>query len=274
MAGGSTVSGRGKLAGLALVTLLALSGCASVPPSLPAPPVRPNGGVLWRLIDTGCVPDQLQRQDPAPCTVVSIANGRANGFAVLKDREGVAQYLLMPTRKITGIEDPAILAAGAPNYFAEAWNARHLTETKLGRPVMADEMSIAVNSIYGRTQDQLHLHIDCLSADVHKALQTDAGRIGPKWSRHPFVLAGQPYWIRRIKTGSLDRTNPFNLLAATMPGARRQMGAWTLVLTGATGQAADLFLIAGRAQPAAGDNGSGESLQDHSCGAHQSAVGG
>ncbi|MET0331942.1 MAG: CDP-diacylglycerol diphosphatase, partial [Dyella sp.] len=49
------------------------------------------------------------------------AGGGLNGYAILKDHHGPAQYLLIPTARITGIESPLLLRAGAPNYFAAAW---------------------------------------------------------------------------------------------------------------------------------------------------------
>ena len=43
--------------------------------------------------------------------LVDITNGVEKGFAVLKDKTGVAQFLLIPTARIGGIEDPALLGA-------------------------------------------------------------------------------------------------------------------------------------------------------------------
>ena len=115
---------------------LLLAGCASQGPSLPAPPVHRNGQALWQIIHDQCVPDQRAHGDPAHCALVSLRDGEAHGFVVLKDRNGVAQHLVMPTAKITGIEDPALLAPDAANYFAAAWNARRGV-TASARPLSA-----------------------------------------------------------------------------------------------------------------------------------------
>src|SRR5579862_3386695 len=104
-----------------LALALALVGCASPAPPMPSPPIHPNGQALWRIVRDQCVADQLTHNTPAPCEVVSIASGEARGFVVLKDRNGATQFLLLPTAKITGIEDPAILEPDAVNYFAKAW---------------------------------------------------------------------------------------------------------------------------------------------------------
>ncbi|XLM23387.1 CDP-diacylglycerol diphosphatase, partial [Chromobacterium piscinae] len=46
------------------------------------------------------------------------------GVAVLKDRNGALQYLLIPTEKVSGIESPRLLGDDAPAYWREAWQAR------------------------------------------------------------------------------------------------------------------------------------------------------
>jgi CDP-diacylglycerol pyrophosphatase len=127
---------------------------------------------------------------------------------------------------------------------------------------------VAVNSLYGRTQDLLHLHVDCLRVDVRDELRRSGPRIGYAWSRrHTLTLAGQPYHVIRIDGEDIAGLDPFRRLAEGMGVPRGQMGAWTLVLAGATfeGGKPGFFLAAGRADPARGDNGSGEDLQDHDC---------
>lgn len=261
---------RRSLAALALLASL-LAGCAAQVPTqglMPPPPVHRNGLALWVIISTLCVPGQMQRGGPAPCSVVSLDGGQEKGIVLLKDRAGVAQYLLMPTARVTGIEDPKLLAPGVTNYFERAWEERGLVSAKLGRPLPRDETSIAVNSIYGRSQDQLHLHIDCLDAAIRGQLQAVGRQIGPKWSKTPIRLGRHAYWARRLDGDTL-RVDPFRLLADTMPGARGEMGAWTLVLVGETGPAGrpGFYLLANRADPAHGEPASGEVLQDHACGA-------
>ena len=247
--------------------VLLLAACMSAGPALPPAPVRPNGLLLWGLVHDRCVPDQRDHGAPAPCVQVSLREGEANGFVVLKDRAGVAQHLLLPTARITGIEDPAVLRPGAPNYFAAAWQARHFVEDRLGRPLGRDQLSIAVNSIYGRSQDQLHLHIDCLDRSVAAALRTAVVPEAARWSELPVPLKGRSYRIRWIAADRLAATNPFKLLAATQPGAEARMGAWTLALVGAARPDGRLgfYLLADRFDPAKHDPASAEDLQDHAC---------
>jgi CDP-diacylglycerol pyrophosphatase len=250
---------------LAALAALLVAGCVSATVSLPPPPTHAGGQALWRIIHDQCLPDERDHQDPAPCALVRLKDGEAHGYVVLKDRAGIAQHLLMPTAKITGIEDPQILQPDAANYFARAWDERRFVEQRLGHPLDRTQLSIAVNSVYGRSQDQLHLHIDCVDAGVAAALRgADVPRTG---AGRPIALKGRAYRVRWLAADQLERTNPFKLLAHTVPGARRDMGAWTLALVGGVGRNGEpgFYLLADRADPAKGDRGSAEELQDHAC---------
>jgi CDP-diacylglycerol pyrophosphatase len=250
------------------LTPLVLAACASVQPSLPPPPVRPNGGALWGIINTQCLPGERERHDPSPCAKASLDGGQAHGFVLLKDREGVAQFLLMPTARITGIEDPAVLAADAANYFDKAWGERQVVSQRLGRPLGRTGLSVAVNSVYGRSQDQLHLHIDCVDKDVAAALRPLALPHDAAWSAHRVTLKGHSYRVRWLADDALAADNPFRLLEQSFPRAGGEMGAWTIALIGAVGPGGEpgFYLLADRVDPAAGDRASAEELQDHSCG--------
>jgi CDP-diacylglycerol pyrophosphatase len=264
-----------RLAPMAALALLC--GCAaattSAPPpttpvaALPPPPVHPHGEVLWGIVHDKCVPDQMVHGDPAPCARVALLNDGRSGFVVLKDKDGVAQHLLMPTDKITGIEDPQVLAPNAPNYFAEAWIARAYVEERLNGRLPRDQIGVAVNSIYGRSQDLLHLHVDCLSLSVRDELRADAPGIDRRWSRRPMAIGSHAYFVRRIDGDDLSTVNPFQLLAHDLPGAAKDMGAWTLAMVGETGPDGQpgFYLLAERADPAKGEDASSEVIQDHEC---------
>src|ERR1700723_3475452 len=95
----------------------------------------------------------------------SRARGVDKGFVVLKDITGIAQFLLIPTARISGIEDPEILDPQATNYWDAAWRARYFVDERLPTSLPRDAVSLAINSSVGRTQDQLHIHIDCIRPD-------------------------------------------------------------------------------------------------------------
>lgn len=235
---------------LAVSILLASNGLAHADPE-----------VLWRIVNDQCVPHQRTIDDPAPCALVN----QDSGFALLKDIDGAAQYLLIPTERISGIESPVLLAPDATDYFAAAWQSRSLVEDRLGRTVSRDWLSLAVNSEFARSQNQLHIHIDCLRADVHETLTGHIADIGPVWAPFPVPLAGDVYSAIAVAGEDLGATNPFRLLADGVPGARADMGRRTLVVVGAVlGDGRPGFIVlAGLVDPATGDTGGGEAVQDH-----------
>jgi CDP-diacylglycerol pyrophosphatase len=215
---------------------------------------------LWHIVHDRCVPDEQAHHDPVPCAEVDLTGG----YAVLKDRVGNTQFLLIPTARVGGIEDKVVLAPDAPNYFADAWQARRFVDQRAGHDLPRDDIALAINSVYGRTQDQLHIHIDCIRPDVRAALTQYHAAIGRHWIEFPVLLAGHRYRAMRLDQPQLGATNPFQLLAASVPQA--QMGTHTLVLVGAVFAGKPGFiLLDDRANLAAGDTGSGELLQDHSC---------
>lgn len=209
------------------------------------------------MVHDQCVPGQLRNGDPAPCAEVDVSAGEGRGYVVLKDSEGPDQFLLIPTARVTGIEDPAVRGPGAPNYFEEAWAARVYTEVDAGGALPRDWVSLAVNSVPARTQDQLHIHIDCLSADVHRALTESAGTIGPVWAPLPVPLAGDVY--QAIRIDALDSVNPFALAVDSSDAALS-----TVVVVGAGTPEHPGFVVLRRtAPPGSDDPAAGENLQDH-----------
>ena len=220
---------------------------------------------LWKIISEKCLPNEQQHGQPGPCAVVDQKNGVAKGYVVLKDREGDTQYLVMPTAKITGIEDPQVIAPGAANYFADAWLQRHYTVDAAKAALPRDVLSLAVNSTSGRSQNQLHIHIDCVRADVRDTVQRQLASIGDKWAPLAEPLAAHPYMAMRVVGEDLGNNNPFTLLADS--GARASMGSHTLVVLGVTlpGGQPGFVILADQANPATGDRASGEELQDHNC---------
>ena len=241
----------------ALAALALLAACA-------APAHRTDRNVLWRIVHGQCVPHQAAFGFPAPCLAV---HPRA-GYALLKDRNGATQVLLIPTARVTGIEDKAVRAPGAPDYLALAWADRGVVEALAGRALPRRDVALAVNSIAGRTQDQLHIHIDCLRRSVRDALAARSGGLDMGWREFPVPLAGARYLARVVEGTTLAGVNPFALLADQVPGAAEAMGQWTLVVAAAR-LAPDgrpgFVLLAGHTDPKTGDRGAGEEMQDHAC---------
>jgi CDP-diacylglycerol pyrophosphatase len=223
---------------------------------------------LWKLIHRGCVPAaKRDRFPPMPCTEVDASRDGSDGYVVFKDRAGRYQYLVLPTARITGIESHELLAIDAPNYFADAWTARLYVEAALHAPQPRDVISLVVNSAYGRTQNQLHIHVDCIRPDVHAALRRLLPMISSTWqpleaSLPPNGHRYQAMWIG----GRTLHANPFKLLASALP-AGDEMARHSLILVGAysPGGKPGFILLSGHVDPASHDRGNGDALQDLGC---------
>lgn len=206
------------------------------------------------------MPDQALTGLPAPCLEVNAAAG----YAVVPDPKKPLHLLLVPTRRLTGIEDPALLQPGTPNYWEQAWIARRHLEARLKRRLPREAVGLAVNAIAGRSQEQLHIHISCIRPEVSRELEALGGAIGPWWSAQP--IRGWPWRVRSLSGSDLSVADPFRLLAKADPGAQAHMGELTLVVVGARLPQGDGFYLLSRATDPSGDSpGHGELLLDESC---------
>lgn len=244
----ATVRSDLALAALAFCCALFLAG---------GPPAKaaddPNA--LWHIVHEQCLPHQAQFGTPLPCAAVD----EAAGYAILKDRNGISQFLLIATARVSGIEDPAILAADAPNYWLPAWDATRLVQALLGRALPRESLSLAINSAPRRTQNQLHIHVDCVSVEVRDTLRAHGTDIGGDWAPFAVSFAGHAYRAMRAQTLGQPGATPFHLVAK-LPEAHAGMGEESLVVVGAgfSNGESGFYLLETRAGP-------GEELQDHGC---------
>lgn len=236
------VAARALALCLAIVVVVARPAMAADDPS-----------ALWRIVREQCVPHQARFGTASPCAAVN----EAEGYAVLKDRNGASQFLLIATARVSGLEDSAALSPDAPNYWLRAWDATRFVQALLGRALPRESLSLALNSARRRSQDQLHIHVDCVKAEVRDALRAHGDEIGAEWAPVPVPLAGHAY--RAMRVGSLDGRggSPFQLVAR-LPEARADLSAESLVVVGAVldnGEPGFCLLET--------HEGHGEDLQDH-----------
>jgi CDP-diacylglycerol pyrophosphatase len=221
----------------------------------------PDAGrdALRQIVQNQCVVDWQQNHDPAPCERVFLADSKTDnsGYAVLADRKGGAHYLLIPVQTMRGIDSGELLDPDTPNYFAESWHARDLLSKFVGHNVPRTAIGLAVNKAQSRSQDQFHIHIECLRQDVVDSLRTLAERVTDVWS--PVSIGGSPYEALRITGEDLDGANPFELLANLKPEARHHLGDYTLVVAGMQFKTSPGFIVL------SGTGQTGELLLDASC---------
>jgi CDP-diacylglycerol pyrophosphatase len=214
---------------------------------------------LWKVVGVQCVDNQRSSGKPAPCTRVDFQRR----YALLKDINGRAQYLLIPTDRVSGIEAPEILYAGSPEYWQYAWNAGPYVDARLGTTLAANQLGLEINSTTRRSQNQFHIHIDCMRQDVSAALA--AHRDDPPGAFSPIVLDGHRFSVMRV-TSLVDDSNPFRVVARSL-GPQQQMRDQTILVTGAGPDAArDGWLIVHSGLDVEGGTGTAEGLMDHACG--------
>lgn len=223
------------------------------------PAVITGRDALRQIVQNQCVVHWQQRHDPAPCERVFLpdADSLDFGYAVLPDRKGAAHYLVIPTRTVAGIDGSDLLDPDLPNYFAEAWHARDVITKFVGHPVPRSAIGLAINNAHSRSQDQFHIHMECLRPDVYATLQRVAATAGEVWS--PLMIDGSTYQAMRVMGDGLDGSNLFELLAGLKPDVRHHMGDYTLVVAGMQFPSGPGFIVL------TGTGPTGELLLDASC---------
>ncbi|MGB6355586.1 MAG: CDP-diacylglycerol diphosphatase [Steroidobacteraceae bacterium] len=221
----------------------------------------PDAGpdALRQIVQEQCVVNWTQHNNPAPCERVFLADAKtdSSGYAVLADRKGGAHYLLIPTQTMAGTEGSELLDPDLPNYFAEAWRARDVLAKFVGHEVPRSDVALAVNNAHSRSQNQFHIHIECLRRDVADSLSAAAERLTDTWS--PVTVMGAAYQALKLSDSGLNASNPFDLLANMSADARHHMGNYTLVVAGMQYKSGPGFIVL------AGTGLTGELLLDSSC---------
>ncbi len=213
---------------------------------------------LRQIVQDQCLVHWRDKKDPAPCERVNVASSDTgdSGYAILADRKGGAHYLLIPVKTMAGTDSVELLDPATPNYFSVAWTSRDVLAQFVGHAVPRAAVGLAANNAHSRTQDQFHIHIECLRQDVADSLHAAADHMGSTWL--PITLVGAPYQALRVMGTDLGAANPFELLANQVPDARHRMGEYTFVVAGmdfkdgpgflvitGTGQTGELLLDAG-----------------------------
>jgi CDP-diacylglycerol pyrophosphatase len=200
---------------------------------------------LW--VDAKKTPDPLHHG-------YVVFGGSVMGF------KGAYNGLLVPKTRITGIECPKVVDPHAQNYWPSAW------EKAKGLNLREPKILVSVNSMDGRTQDQLHFHLTVLKSDVRAQLDNlDTTKLGiGTWNSNLYILAttdeqgkDDSYVYRIAHVDDID-TNPFILLNDHVATQKDSHGntfndrfAQSLAIVKGT-KGAGFFLIATQGQPSHG----------------------
>ena len=197
---------------------------------------------LWRITEA-CVADAHSTGSPFPCLTVDVSDGEAGGHVIF--REPLRHdTVLVPTRRIVGVEDSFLASPDAPNYFAEAWRARSLVTTPDGGTPDHDRRLLIVNSGVVRTQDQLHIHLGCLKPAARRKLASVAPDLPiGEWRLVAPLVPHQPFWALRLGRVDLDGVDPFRLVFDAFGSVVDRHADLTIAVAGATVEGQDDLVI-------------------------------
>jgi CDP-diacylglycerol pyrophosphatase len=216
-----------------------------------------HSNALWQL-EQACLANTAGRPEP-PCVVTD----PQDGYVLLKDRKGSDHYLLLPTRRLPGIESNELLSGTLPNYFGLAWNNRKLLSA--GRPTQVRDQNVllAINSKFGRSQGQLHIHISCVKPSVADLLDRLDNAITEAWTPLPVDLEGHDYIVRRVTPSQFETLGAFRIVALGMPRAAMAMDRMSIAATAAKN--GEIILLATSRDLVDLNFASAEELQDQDC---------
>lgn len=220
---------------------------------------RGNPNALWQIVSQQCVPNQQQNNDPSPCLKVDLKEG----YVLFKDSKGPYHNLAMPTGKVSGIESPELQTDQAPPYFSQAWENRNPISAEMGKPLKDEWLSLAINSKYGRSQNQLHIHIACLRQDVYKQLEQQEKQIDQRWQPLAEKLVGHQYLARKLVGVDLTKEDPFRLLQQYVMEQGDNIANYGLAL--AVTPKGEMILLANRLKVTDLNLGSAGEIQDYQC---------
>ncbi|MGA2342958.1 MAG: CDP-diacylglycerol diphosphatase [Steroidobacteraceae bacterium] len=228
---------------------------------LAAPACGANPDALRQIVEEQCLVHWTLRHDPAPCVRVELADPalKDSGYALLADRKGGAHFLLIPTRRISGIESADLVLPGALNYLSSAWRARDRLESVVGHAIPRNAVGLAVNPVHARSQNQLHIHIECLRPEVRRALARAAGEPAKGW--RTVRIGAYNLEALDLAGDNLDGQNPFKLLNEHILEDHGVVGEYTLVVAGTQSARGPGFILL--TSPAV----AGELLLDSTCAA-------
>ena len=213
---------------------------------------------LWNRVHNECEPAYVNNDNYAPCTLVD----KDDNYVIYKVDNDKYQYLLLPTDKVTGVEDKSLLKDDAKNYFFFAWNVKELVSEKLDRKIKEKNISMTINPVNGRSQDQLHIHISCLAPYVREAVdKLDLSTFDESWHPFPVPLKGHNYNFKKLSLSQFKHGNIFRIVNDKAISDKKEMQYTTIALLNV---GIDKFLLL-ESSGSVGNAVSAETLQDHSC---------
>ncbi|MDL2408924.1 CDP-diacylglycerol diphosphatase [Rhizobium calliandrae] len=216
------------------------------------------------LVVRACEINATLTGSPYPCLKIVQAQDPLSSYAVLREPTDKERTILAPLADVPGIEDPRLLAAGAPNYFDAAWREQSTAIAPRAFKVAPQDFALAINAASWRTQDRLHIHMGCETPRFRALLKTHTTEIGTGRFTNLGTNAG--WWATFLTADDLSKLNPLRLVADGVDGARSNMQNVVVGVFGSTlpdGQHG--FYILARIIGANKYRGSAEDMIDPKC---------
>ncbi|MER8520745.1 MULTISPECIES: CDP-diacylglycerol diphosphatase [unclassified Mesorhizobium] len=215
---------------------------------------------LWQVVQT-CALAAAHLGSAFPCEEVILPRQGVPGSALIKSPRYRTEFLLTPLTAVAGLESPSVRWQGSSQLWNRAWKARSKVSASLGRHLPRTAIAMAVNSRTERSQDQFHIHIDCVAVSVEKKLVLKGPKVEGPWQLLPLALMGKRYWIKAVDKPDLETTNVVGIIASGLPQARRAMHHVNVVVVGAelAGARPGFYILTNWESSAA------ERLLDHDC---------
>jgi len=232
---------------------LLLGGCA-------------RSDALWMVTQDLCMTHYHLRRDPAPCQQIYQPQRKEQGFSVLQNPRYPYHFILVPNLAMSGIESIALSREGRTDYFGYAWLMRYRLMAAYGADVPDDKLGMAINSAWGRSQNQLHIHLTCLREDVRRQLQAERPFIDEQWRPLPDRLLNHTYYARRVMQPAAMGIYPIASVARHFHLSPPQLAEYgvALIPTTFSGEKGFILLTTRRGWDK-GNRASVESLLDKRC---------
>lgn len=247
---------------VALSVIATAFACILLPRAIGADPVLPRTSL--RAVIEGCI---LARRFALtfPCLRVGAGGKGETPYVVLRVPGSRTHLLVMPVDAIPGLEDPRLQNAPYGSLWAEALATRPLVSEGAGFAIPDASIGLAINADRVRSQDQLHIHVECIRPRYLQSIRAQATGLGWDGATRSLIVAGEHFVARRIGREDVERGNLFALLASGPPASAGLFGVGVLVVSDEAppqGSAADdgmLLLSAPRQERTV------EKLLDHGC---------
>lgn len=176
-------------------------------------------------------------------------------FTIMKSLSSHFHYLFVPVNAISGIESAEFWTPGYPAWFQMAWRFRHIAAPWLGNGVAPEKLGIAINSQPRRTQNQLHIHINCIRKDILDEI--NAAQLSNTWL--PLTLnaaGGHAYQAIKLPGSNI----PDDLLTTLYHSARVNKDPGDITLFAALSETGKAIVLQGKYDPENHTTGSAQDL--------------